>query len=55
MYDNQLRPYFDGRILANQSAMQDPAVRAALAAMSMRNFEPLPTPLARVWNISDRH
>ena len=54
MYYNQLRPYFDGRILANQSAMQDPAVRAALAAMTMRNFEPLPTPLAGVWNISDR-
>ena len=54
MFDNQLRPYFDGRVLANKSAMQDPAERALLASMAMRNYEPLPTPLAGVWNISDR-
>ena len=55
MFDNQLRPYVEGRVLANSSAMQDPAVKAALAAMAARNFEPLPTPNEGVWNISDRH
>ena len=55
MFDNQLRPYFDGRVLANKSAMQDPAVRAVLAAMSMRDFEPLSSSLPGVWIISDRH
>jgi hypothetical protein len=39
----------------NKSAMNDPAIVAALAEMSKRNFEPLPTPNEGVWNISDRH
>ena len=54
MFDNQLRPIYQGRVLVNKTAMQDPAVKAALAAMAARNFEPLPTPNEGVWNISDR-
>tara|TARA_B100001057_G_C22758566_1_gene914818 strand:+ start:702 stop:866 length:165 start_codon:yes stop_codon:yes gene_type:complete len=54
MFDSNLKPLYDGRVLANQSAMKDPAVVAALAAMAARNFEPLPTPQGN-WNISDRH
>ena len=40
MFDNQLRPIYQGRVLVNKTAMQDPAVKAALEAMSKRNFEP---------------
>ena len=55
MFNNDLTPMYDGRVLMNQSAMKDPAVQAALAEMAKRNFAPLPTPNEGVWNISDRH
>jgi hypothetical protein len=35
--------------------MQDPAVKAALDAMSKRNFEPQEINRYGVWYISDRH
>ena len=54
MYNKDLTPMYDGRVLMNKSAMSDPAIVAALAEMSKRNFEPLPTPNEGVWNISDR-
>ena len=55
MFNNDLTPMYDGRVLMNQSAMKDPAVQAALAEMAKRDFAPLPTPNEGVWNISDRH
>ena len=55
MFNKDLTPVYDGRVLVNKSAMKDPAVQAALAAMAARNFEPLPTPTGNSWNISDRH
>ena len=55
MFNNKLQPIYDGRVLANQSAINDPVVQAVLKEMSLRNFEPLPQPLAGTWNISDRH
>ena len=55
MFDNKLQPIYDGRVLANQSAINDPVVQAVLKETSLRNFEPLPQPLAGTWNISDRH
>ena len=55
MFNNDLTPMFSGRVLMNQSAMKDPAIIAALQSMQARNWEPLPTPLPGVWNISDRH
>ena len=55
MFDKQLKPYYDGRVLANKSAINDPVVQAVLKEMSLRNFEPLPTPTGGYWNISDRH
>ena len=54
MFNKDLTPIYDGRVLVNESAMRDPAVAAPLAAMAARNFEPLPTPSGH-WNISDRH
>ena len=55
MFDSQLKPIYNGRVLVNQSAMTDPVVQAALAAMAARNFKPLPTPNPGTWNISDKH
>ena len=55
MFDRNLKPIYNGRVLVNGSAMNDPAIVAALKEMSLRNFEPLPTPNEGVWNISDRH
>ena len=53
MFNDKLQPIYNGRVLVNGSAMDDPAIVAALKEMSLRNFEPLPTPTG-VWNISDR-
>ena len=55
MFDNKLQPIYDGKVLVNQSAMDNPVVQAVLKEMSLRNFEPLPTPTGGYWNISDRH
>ena len=55
MFDKQLKPYFGGRVLANESAMKDPIVQAVLKDMQARNWEDLPTPNAGRWYISDRH
>ena len=55
MFNNKLQPIYDGKVLVNQSAMNDPIVQAVLKEMSLRNFEPLPQPLAGTWYISDRH
>ena len=54
---NSLKSYYGGRVLANESAMKDPAVLAAFAAMEQRNWEDLKTPSGHYgyWNISDRH
>ena len=45
----------DGKVLVNQSAMDNPIVQAALAEMSKRNFEPQRINNYGVWYISDRH
>ena len=47
-----LQSYYQGRVLANESAMSDPIVIAVLDDLALRNFEPLPQPEGR-WNISD--
>ena len=54
MFDNKLQPLYDGRVLANKSAMNDPVVQAVLKDMQARNWEDLPHPTGR-WYISDRH
>ena len=55
MFNNKLQPIYDGKVLVNQSAMNDPIVQAALAEMSKRNFEPQEINNHGVWYISDRH
>ena len=55
MFDKQLKPIYEGRVLVNQSAMDNPVVQSALFAMSKRNFEPQRINNYGVWYISDRH
>ena len=55
MFDKKLQPIYDGKVLVNQSAMNDPIVQAVLKEMSLRDFQPLPQPNAGTWYISDRH
>ena len=55
MFNNKLQPIYEGKVLVNQSAMNDPVVQAALAEMSKRNFEPQEINRYGVWYISDRH
>ena len=55
MFNKNLQPIYNGKVLVNGSAMNDPAIVAALKEMYLINFEPLPTPNEGVWNISDRH
>ncbi len=40
MFNDKLQPIYDGKVLVNQTAMDNPVVKAALAEMSQRNFEP---------------
>ena len=54
MFDNQLRPYYQGRVLMNESALNDPAIIAVLDEMALRNFKDRPRPNAGTWYISDR-
>ena len=55
MFDSQLRPIYDGKVLANQTAIDNPVVKATLDAMAKRNFEPQRLNAYGVWYISDRH
>ena len=55
MFDNKLQPIYDGKVLVNQSALDNPVVQAALKEMSKRNFEPQEINNHGVWYISDRH
>ena len=55
MFNEKLQPIYDGKVLVNQSAMNDPIVQAVLKEMSLRDFRPLPQPLAGTFYISDRH
>ena len=54
MFNEKLQPYFDGRVLANKSAMNDPIVQAVLKDMQARNWEDRTHPTGHWW-ISDRH
>ena len=38
MFNKDLTPMYDGRVLMNKTAMQDPTVKAALDAIAKINF-----------------
>ena len=55
MFNDKLQPIYDGKVLVNQTAMDNPVVQAVLKEMSLRNFEPQRINNYGVWYISDRH
>ena len=55
MFNNKLQPIYDGKVLVNQTAMDNPVVQSVLKEMSLRNFEPQRINRYGVWYISDRH
>ena len=44
MNNKQLKSFYNGQVLMNESAANDPVVRLALDAMAKRNFEALEVP-----------
>ena len=55
MFDNKLQPIYEGKVLVNQSALENPVVQSVLKEMSLRKFEPQRLNAYGVWYISDRH
>ena len=53
MFNSDLTPMFDGCVMMNKSAMNDPIIMAVLAEQAQTNFEYKSTP-SGTWNISDR-
>ena len=55
MNNKQLKSFYNGQVLMNESASKDPVVRLALDAMAKRDFQALEVPTGGTWYISDRH
>ena len=55
LVSKHLQPYYDGRVLANETAMDDPVVRSVLDDLEKRNFVFHSSTGVQRWNISDRH
>ena len=55
LVSKHLQPYYDGRVLANESAMNDPVVVSVLNDLEKRQFTFHTTTGIQTWNISDRH
>ena len=55
MFNSDLTPMFDNRVLMNESAIKDPVVQAAMHDMAKRDFKPQEINRYGVWYISDRH
>ena len=55
LVSKKLQPYYDGRVLMNDTASNDPVVRSVLDDLEKRNFTFHTTTGIQRWNISDRH
>ena len=55
LVSKHLQSYYQGRVLANQSAMDDPVVVSTLDSLARRNFVFYTATGMKTWNISDRH
>ena len=55
MFNEKLQPMYQGRVLMNESALNDPVLIAVLDEMALRDFNDRPRPNAGTWYISDRH
>ena len=55
LISKKLQPYYDGRVLMNDTAANDPVVKAVLDDIEKRNFTFHTATGMQTWNISDRH
>ena len=55
LVSKKLQSYYNGAILANESAMNDPTVVKVLDDLKKREFTFHTTTGIQTWNISDRH
>jgi len=55
LISKKLQPYYDGRVLMNDTASNDPVVRSVLDDLEKRNFTFHTATGMQTWNISDRH
>ena len=55
MFNDKLQPIYEGKVLVNHSALENPVVQSVLKEMSLRNFEPQRINRYGVLYISDRH
>ena len=55
LVSKKLQSYYQGRVLANESAMDDPVVVSVLNDLEKREFTFHTTTGIQRWNISDRH
>ena len=55
LVSKKLQSYYDGAVLANSTAMDDPTVVSVLEDLNKREFTFHTTTGIQTWNISDRH
>ena len=55
LISKKLQSYYDGVVLANSTAMDDPTVVSVLEDLNKREFTFHTTTGIQTWNISDRH
>ena len=55
LISKKLQSYYDGVVLANSTAMNDPTVVSVLDDLKKREFTFHTTTGIQTWNISDRH
>ena len=55
LISKKLQSYYDGAVLANSTAMDDPTVVSVLEDLNKREFTFHTTTGIQTWNISDRH
>ena len=53
--DKSLQSYYQGRVLANETAMNDPVVVSTLHSLATRNFVFYTATGMKTCNISQRH
>ena len=55
LVSKHLQPYYQGRVLANETAMDNPVVVNTLDSLARRDFKFYTTTGMKTWNISDKH
>ena len=55
LVSKHLQSYYQGRVLANETAMDNPVVVNTLDSLARRDFKFYTTTGMKSWNISDRH